>query len=134
VAGERVEWVRQQVEIWNSGDIDAFMKSVSPDFEFTPDPSFPDAGTYRGEEVETWIREWARTWQDNRLEVLGIEERGRAVLIESRSTATTSSPLGWPLSSTAPRRSKQPRRALADSPVNRCMLFESGLGCLKKPT
>ena len=84
MSSPRVEWVRQQAEIWNSGDIDAFMESVPPDFEFTPDPSFPDAGTYRGDEVETWIREWVRTWQDNRLEVLGIEERGRAVLIESR--------------------------------------------------
>ena len=84
MSSQRIDWVKQQVETWNSGDINAFMESVSPDFEFTPDPSFPDAGTYRGEEVEKWIREWARTWQDNRLEVLGIEEHGRAVLIESR--------------------------------------------------
>jgi ketosteroid isomerase-like protein len=84
MASERVEWVLRLVEMWNSGDLDAFMQSVPPDFEFTPDPSFPDAGTYRGEEVGHWMREWARTWQDNRLEVLGIEERGRAVVIESR--------------------------------------------------
>jgi ketosteroid isomerase-like protein len=84
MASQRLQWVREQVETWNSADIDAFMESVPPDFEFTPDPSFPDAGTYRGEEVETWIREWARTWQDNRLEVLGIEERGHAVLLEAR--------------------------------------------------
>jgi hypothetical protein len=84
MASQRIEWVKRQVEIWNSGDLEAFMESVPPDFEFTPDPSFPDAGTYRGEEVERWIREWAQTWLDNRLEVLGIEERGPAVLIESR--------------------------------------------------
>jgi ketosteroid isomerase-like protein len=84
MSSRRVEWVREQLETWNSGDIDAFMKSVPPDFEFTPDPSFPDAGTYRGDQVEKWMREWARIWQHNRLEVLGIEERGDAVLLESR--------------------------------------------------
>jgi ketosteroid isomerase-like protein len=84
MASERVEWVRQQVETWNSGDIDGFMEAVSPEFEFTPDPSFPDAGTYRGEEVRQWIREWAETWENNRLEVLGIAEHGETVLIESR--------------------------------------------------
>ena len=46
MASERVEWVLRQVETWNSGDLDAFMQSFPPDFEF--------------------------------------EERGRAVLIESR--------------------------------------------------
>jgi ketosteroid isomerase-like protein len=84
MASRRVEWVKRQVETWNSGDIEAFMEAVPADFEFAPDPSFPDAGTYRGEEVEKWIREWARTWQANRLEVLGVEELGSAVLLESR--------------------------------------------------
>jgi ketosteroid isomerase-like protein len=84
VASKRVEWVERQVQTWNSGDVDAFMDSVPPDFEFTPDPSFPDAGTYRGEEVANWIREWARIWQDNKLEVLGITEHGRTVVLESR--------------------------------------------------
>jgi hypothetical protein len=40
MASERVEWVLRQVETWNSGDLDAFMQSFPPDFEFTPDPSF----------------------------------------------------------------------------------------------
>jgi ketosteroid isomerase-like protein len=84
MSSQRVEWVKRQLETWNSGDLEAFMESIPPDFEFTPDPSFPDAGTYRGEEVGRWIREWTQTWQANRLEVLGIEERGSAVLLESR--------------------------------------------------
>jgi ketosteroid isomerase-like protein len=84
MASERVEWVTRRIEAWNSGDAEAFLESLPPDLEFTPDPSFPDAGTYRGEEVRDWMRGWARTWQDSRLEVLGISERGRAVLVESR--------------------------------------------------
>jgi ketosteroid isomerase-like protein len=84
MASQRVEWVNRQVETWNSGDVEAFMDSVPPDFEFTPDPSFPDAGTYRGEEVANWIREWARTWQDNHLEVLGVTEYDSTIVLESR--------------------------------------------------
>jgi ketosteroid isomerase-like protein len=84
VASERVEWLLRQVETWNSGDVDGFLDAVRPEFEFTPDPSFPDAGTYRGDEVREWMREWARTWQDSSLEVLGITEHGRAVVLESR--------------------------------------------------
>ncbi len=84
MASKRVDWVNRQVETWNSGDLEAFMESVPPDFEFTPDPSFPDAGTYRGEEVANWIREWARTWQNNQLEVLGVTEYDRTVVLESR--------------------------------------------------
>jgi len=84
MASKRIDWVERQVELWNSGDVDAFWEAVPPDFEFTPDPSFPDAGTYRGDEVRDWIREWSRTWQDNRLEVLGISEMGSALIMESR--------------------------------------------------
>lgn len=84
MTSERVEWLLRQVETWNSGDVEGFLDAFPPGFEFTPDPSFPDAGTYRGEEVREWIREWFRTWQDNRLEVLGITEQGRAVVMESR--------------------------------------------------
>jgi ketosteroid isomerase-like protein len=84
VANARVRWVLDQVEAWNAGDLNRFLEGVPPDFEFAPDPSFPDAGTYRGEEVRRWMREWGETWQDTRLEVLGIEEPGGAVLMEAR--------------------------------------------------
>jgi hypothetical protein len=42
VAGDRVEWLKRQVEVWNAGDIDGLLDALGPDFEFTPDPSFPD--------------------------------------------------------------------------------------------
>src|SRR5215217_4889441 len=84
MTSERVEWVKRLVETWNSGDMEAFLDSIPPDFEFTPDPSFPDAGTYRAEEARKWMSEWARTWQDNDLEILAISEHSRTVLIESR--------------------------------------------------
>jgi ketosteroid isomerase-like protein len=83
-ASQRIEWVLRQVELWNSGDVDGVVDAFGPEFEFTPDPSFPDAGIYRGKELREWMREWARTWQDNNLEVLGVAEHGRAVVLECR--------------------------------------------------
>ena len=46
--------------------------------------SFPDVGTYKGEELRDWMREWARTWQDNRFEMLDFTDHGDAGLIKSR--------------------------------------------------
>ena len=52
----------------------------------------------------------------------------------SSGSIATTGPHGWRRSSTGSGRWRRRRPILADSPVNRCMLFESGLGCLKKPT
>jgi ketosteroid isomerase-like protein len=84
VAGDRVEWIKRQVEAWNAGDIDGFLDGLGPDFEFTPDPSFPDLSTYRGDELRRWLNDWARVWDQNRFEVLGIEEREHALIVDSR--------------------------------------------------
>jgi ketosteroid isomerase-like protein len=84
VVSERTERLLELVEIWNSGDLDAFLETMAPDFEFTPDPSFPDAGTYRGDDVRRWMRDWAKTWEGNRLEVLDMDERPPAVVMTCR--------------------------------------------------
>jgi ketosteroid isomerase-like protein len=84
VAGDRIESLRRLVEIWNRGDVDGLVDALPPEFEFTTDPSFPDAGTYRGDEVRPWLREWARSWQDNKLEFLQFTEYGRAVIAQAR--------------------------------------------------
>lgn len=84
MASERVDWVHRQLDAWNSGNLEGVLDALPPEFEFTPDPSFPDAGTYRGDEVRQWMREWARVWQDNKLEILGIAEHGETLVLESR--------------------------------------------------
>jgi hypothetical protein len=71
-------------ELWNTGDVDRWLKELSPDFEFTPDPTFPDWDVYSGEELREWMGEWMRTWKDNRFEMLGFEELGDVGLIRSR--------------------------------------------------
>jgi ketosteroid isomerase-like protein len=72
------------VELWNSGDLEAWLDEVGPDFEFSPDPTFPDTGNYKGEALRGWMRDWARTWENNRFEMLDFTEHGDASLIGSR--------------------------------------------------
>jgi hypothetical protein len=84
VASERVEFAERLVEIWNAGRYDQWLDELGPEFEFTPDPSFPDAGTYRGEDLRRWMGEWIATWKENRFELLGVEEAGEALLLTGR--------------------------------------------------
>ncbi|HEY1237015.1 MAG TPA: nuclear transport factor 2 family protein [Solirubrobacterales bacterium] len=76
--------IDELLEKWNSGDVDGFFDVVGPDFEFRPDPSFPDTGPYRGEELRRWLHEWQGTWEGNRLELLGVTDHGPAVTLDSR--------------------------------------------------
>jgi hypothetical protein len=84
VADDRVEFAHRLVELWNSGDYERWLDEFGPEFEFTPDPSFPDAGRYRGEELRRWMREWVSTWGENRFELLGVEEVHDALLLGGR--------------------------------------------------
>jgi ketosteroid isomerase-like protein len=84
VASVRIEWAERMEELWNSGDLEAWLDEVGPEFEFTPDPTFPDAGVYRGEALREWMRAWARTWEDNQFEMLEFSEHGDASLLRSR--------------------------------------------------
>ena len=72
------------VGLWNSGEIETLLDEVGPEFVFTPDPIFPDAGIYRGEALREWMRDWVRTWKDNRFELLDYTEIGAASLCRSR--------------------------------------------------
>jgi hypothetical protein len=145
------------VGLWNSGEIETLLDEVGPEFVFTPDPTFPDAGIYKGEALRDWMCDWVRTWKDNRFELLDYTEIGDASLVRSRwhlaapdsgegvpvqdftiivcgTVLIRIGRAGWRRSSSTRRRSRRSVRELADSPVNRCMLFEIRLGCLKKPT
>ena len=84
MANPRRAWAEQMAEVWNAGDLDQWLEEVGPDFEFTPDPSFPDHDTYSGNEFREFMEGWVRTWQENRFEMLGYEDLGDVGLIRSR--------------------------------------------------
>jgi hypothetical protein len=76
--------MQAMVDRWNDGDVEGFVEELGPSFEFTPDPSFPDADTYSGEDWQQWMLDWARTWGESRLEMLGVSERSNNVLVDAR--------------------------------------------------
>jgi hypothetical protein len=84
VASGRVEFAEHLVELWNSAEFERWLDEVGLDFEFTPDPSFPDAGTYRGEDFRRWMHDWIATWRENHFEMLALEEIAGAILIRGR--------------------------------------------------
>jgi hypothetical protein len=90
VTSSRQEWAERWVELWNSGDVERWLDETGPDFEFTPDPSFPDAGSYRGEELRDWIHEWARIWgspeQEQPTRMAAFFDRDQAELVASAGT------------------------------------------------
>jgi ketosteroid isomerase-like protein len=84
VATERVERLQALAEVWNRGDVDAVMDELGPDFEFTPDPSFPDGRTMGGQEFRHWMHQWAETWPDSQLEMFELEDHGAAATTRAR--------------------------------------------------
>jgi hypothetical protein len=84
VAETRKEWVTRMIEIWNARHFEEFLDELGPDVEFSPDPSFPDAGTYRGEGFRRWMRDWIATWQENRFEMFEATEVGQGLLVRGR--------------------------------------------------
>jgi ketosteroid isomerase-like protein len=84
VASDRLEWAKHMEALWNARDLDQWFEEVRADVEFTPDPSFPDYGTYSGDALRKWFEDWMRTWKDNRFEILDFDERGDVGLMRSR--------------------------------------------------
>jgi hypothetical protein len=84
MASERVERLAGLADVWNRGDVDGFLEGFGPNFEFTPDPSFPDGRRMSGEELRTWMHEWAQTWPESQLEVLELEDHGAAGTVRAR--------------------------------------------------
>ncbi|MFL5870361.1 MAG: nuclear transport factor 2 family protein [Solirubrobacterales bacterium] len=84
MASERVERLRGLADRWNRGDVDRFLDGFAPGFEFRPDPSFPDARPMSGEELRSWMHQWADTWAGSELEVLELSEHGDAATARAR--------------------------------------------------
>jgi hypothetical protein len=80
VADSRIESFKRQVELWNADRIDEWLDQLRPDFRFTIDPSFPDAGTVEGEDMRRWFLEWAEMWDNYELELHEVYIRGEAVV------------------------------------------------------
>jgi ketosteroid isomerase-like protein len=61
VSEENVEVVRQIHEVWNTGDLDAWLELLNPDIDWVAAREDPDAATHRGREG---VREYVQQWID----------------------------------------------------------------------
>jgi uncharacterized protein len=62
---ENVEVVREAIEAFNRGDLEAALHRMHPDIEWQTLDAFPDAGTYRGrEEVRESGRRGGKRFED----------------------------------------------------------------------
>jgi ketosteroid isomerase-like protein len=80
---ENVELVRRSYELFNSGDFETWLATLSPDIELDERYLAPDAAVYRGHEG---VRHWAQVSSDAigspRFEVLRWFDGGDAVVTE----------------------------------------------------
>jgi ketosteroid isomerase-like protein len=78
MSGENLELVREEYEALNRGDVDRFMETIHPDYEFHTGvqvPSIPSVVRGR-DELRNWIRQWYQEpWEEQlQMEVERIEE------------------------------------------------------------
>src|SRR5262245_7838542 len=86
---ENLEVVRRGVECWDRDDLDSFLQTLDPDAEFHTSGVFPDLdAVYRGREgyAKFW-RDMHEPWEELRIEIERIEDRGDSVVIELRFRA-----------------------------------------------
>ena len=72
--------------LWERGDWEASFGVLEPDFEWTPPPSLPDAGTgpWRGRrEFERMFRDWLETWEEHQISYELTDLPDGRVLVET---------------------------------------------------
>jgi len=84
VEPEREDKVMAVLSAWNRGDFDAFFDWLAEDVEFVMDPSWPERGPLRGEEVVGFMRGWIDSW--DRLELIVHEVESTDATVVMRCT------------------------------------------------
>jgi ketosteroid isomerase-like protein len=92
VSRENVETVRRGWAAFNRGDLDAFLADVAEDAEFEEDPSFPEAGVYRGrEQIVGYVTAFQEQMHGHHFEVEELRDLGDRVLALLHETASGAS-------------------------------------------
>jgi ketosteroid isomerase-like protein len=82
---ENLDVVRRSIELWNEGDLAAFVALHHPDVVVVPPDTWPDGEVTRGREA--WLREGMRikdSWESDRATVGHLHEAGSNVIIQLR--------------------------------------------------
>ena len=77
---------RRLIDLWNAGDIEAYLEAAGPRVRFSPDPMFPERGPFSGEELRTFLEQWQEAWggESDVVVVDDVFERSGAVLARVR--------------------------------------------------
>ena len=66
---------RSATDAFNRGDMEAFRASLHPYMRFSPDPTWPDVGDYRGrEQFMAFLRDFTASFSSVRLELDDLQE------------------------------------------------------------
>src|SRR5688572_4384578 len=89
MAVENLEVVRQRFEAWERADLEAINASNHPEIELVTDPSWPEAGTYRGDaEVRRFYERYLESWQQSGEVDFELIPAGDKVLARWRTPVT----------------------------------------------
>ena len=82
--GEPADLIRHGFDLVNAYDPDAVVALCDPSIEFSDVPEIPDSSTYRGHQgIREWMRKVHDISDDLTFRILGLEEKGDAVLAET---------------------------------------------------
>jgi ketosteroid isomerase-like protein len=83
-----VELVRQGVDAFQRGDLDALLALTHEDFEIYLPQNLPNSGTYVGHEgFRTWLDQWLEAWEEFTVEIVDATPAGsRHVVADIRQT------------------------------------------------
>jgi ketosteroid isomerase-like protein len=82
--GEPADVIRRGFEVVNVQDEDSMVALCDPAIEFNDVPEIPDSGVYRGHEgIRAWLRKVREISDDLTFQILELEEKGDAVLVET---------------------------------------------------
>ena len=90
---ENVEIVRNAVEAWNAGDMDAISDGLHPNVIATPLEGWPEQGPFSGREaVMGWYGQVREAWDIDAVEPISLVEAGDRVIARVRWHGTGQGP------------------------------------------
>jgi ketosteroid isomerase-like protein len=84
-----IDLFRRTVEAWNSGDVERFIEFAHPEVEFRSRLTAVEGQAYKGHDgVRQYFADLAETFDDRKMEIKEIEQRGDWVVATLLLTAT----------------------------------------------
>jgi ketosteroid isomerase-like protein len=79
MSGENVEVVKQLYAAFNRRDLS--LDALTDDYKFVTSPEVPDAGIYRGEAAQRWLKAWIESFEELVIEAIEIIDAGDKVVV-----------------------------------------------------